>query len=271
MKKISSLFASGLVVSSLFLLLTALMPPTQRSASTCFEVDTESVHLQPAKPNLRISTIATPGGLCVGTDSKVRVNITNGSVAAVKAKIPVILVVSQAGQGPTSYLGYLEKGIGPNTNTGQPVWFHNVKIEAQGTVTLKAHVNPDNEIEESNYNDNVKVQTARVTKNCGQATTPTAGNLTVTLYQQGSWSAGNYTAIANAQVTVKKGGATVGTGTTGSNGKVTINNVDKGSIEVYATKNGCQLITNVPNGTQAVHKHNMPTYNTNINVQMNCN
>lgn len=109
-------------------------------------------------PDLQISQIATPGGLCKGNLNKVRVNITNSQMVAVKVKIPVILYVSQQGEQPSSYVGYLDGGIGPNSNYGQPVWFNNVVIPQTGKgVTLKAVVNPDQDIHESNYKNNTKI------------------------------------------------------------------------------------------------------------------
>ena len=128
-----------------------------------------------AKPDLRISAIATPGGLCAGNENKVRVNVQNSSqLAGVRQKIPVILFVSQPPGQPTSYVGHLEQGIGPQSN--QPVWFHNVVVPNTGGATLKAVVNPDQEIEESNYTNNDRIQQVRVANVCGQASSPPPGH-----------------------------------------------------------------------------------------------
>ena len=210
-------------------------------------------------PDLKVSAIATPGGLCKGNESKVRVSITNSQMAGVKVKIPVILYVSQNGERPSSYVGYLESGIGPNANSGQPVWFNNVVIPATNkTVTLKAVVNPDHEIEESAPNNNTKVITAKVTKACGQAPQPAQGaTLTVTAYV-GPWNNSNYTGLPQAAVTIVKSGQTY-TGTTGSNGKATFPNLPAGQCNITVVKQGYQ------NGTKVF---NMSTYNNNTNVAM---
>jgi hypothetical protein len=211
-------------------------------------------------PDLRVSQISTPGGLCQGNLSKVRVSITNSQMAAVKVKIPVILYVSQQGQQPSSYVAYLEKGIGPNANYGQPVWFSNVTIPATGSrVTLRAVVNPDQEIQESAYNNNSKIVQARVTKVCGQTTQPPQGaTLTVTAYEDGSWNFGNYQAVAGAAVTIVKNGQTY-TGTTGSNGKASIANLPSGSCNITVTKPGYQT---------ASRSYMMSSYNNNVNIAM---
>ncbi len=209
-------------------------------------------------PDLKVSQIATPGGLCKGNLSKVRVSITNSQMIGVKEKIPVILFVSQQGSPPSSYVGYLEKGIGPNANSGQPVWFNNVVIPETGTVTLRAVVNPDQEIQESRYNNNTKIIQARVSRVCGEATQPAQGaTLTVTAYT-GDWNYGNYTGVPGATVTVVKSGQTY-TGTTGSNGKATIPNLPTGMCNITVTKPGYE------NGTKSFM---MSSYPNNTNISM---
>jgi hypothetical protein len=214
-------------------------------------------------PDLRVSAIATPGGLCQGNESKVRVSITNSQMIGVKQKIPVILYVSQQGEQPKSYVGYLEGGIGPNANSGQPVWFNNVAIPAVNkNVTLKAVVNPDQEIQESKYNNNTKIINAKVVKACGQAPTAVAGaSLEMTVYKDGTWQAGNYQGIHSAQVTVTKSGQTY-TGTTNNNGKYTFPAIPKGMVSIKVEKQGYQTVT---------QSYNMPTYpaKKNIGLVMN--
>lgn len=227
-------------------------------------ISTDSVNLNSSGsyallPDLKVSQIATPGGLCKGNLSKVRVNVTNSQMIGVKEKIAVILYVSQQGSQPSSYVGYLEKGIGPNDNSGQPVWFNNVIIQETGqTVTLKAVVNPDQEIQESVYNNNTKIIQARVSKVCGQTTSTAQGaTLTVTAYT-GMWNSGNYTAVPGASVTLVKSGQTF-TGTTGSNGKATFPNLPTGMCDITVTKQGYQ------NGTKAFM---MSSYPNNTNIAM---
>ncbi len=214
-------------------------------------------------PDLRVSAIATPGGLCKGNENKVRVSITNSQMIGVKEKIPVILFVSQEGSQPSSYVGYLEKGIGPNANSGQPVWFNNVVVpDINKSVTLKAVVNPDQEIQESRYNNNTKIINARVTKICGQAAPVAAGaNLEMTIYKEGTWSGGNYQGISGALVTVTKSGQNY-TGTTNNNGKYTFPSIAKGSVSIKVEKQGYQTVT---------QSYMMPTYNAKKNIGMTMN
>ena len=216
-------------------------------------------------PDLRVSAITTPGGLCKGKASKVRVSITNSQMIGVKKKIPVILFVSQKGYSK-SYVGYL-KGIGPNSNSGQPVWFSNIEIKNYEKVTLKAVVNPDHEIYESVPNNNTKIVYAKVKGQCGQTTAPQAANMIVTVYKAGTWSGGQFQAIAGASVTVTRNGQNY-TGTTGSNGKATINSVPKGMCKIRVQKNGYQQVgpNNAPyyNG----QSYNMPTYQAKVNIAM---
>lgn len=215
-----------------------------------------------AKPDLRISSIRTPGGLCAGNENKVQVTVTNGSMAAVNQPISVILFVSQAGQQPTSYVGTLDAGIGPNDNYGKPVWFHNVVVPATGKVTLKATIPADQGILESNFGNNDRIQNANVTRVCGAAPPPPAGAaLTVTVYKTGTWQAGQYTAISGAHVGVTCGGGFAASGVTGANGKASMSSVPKGMCTINVSKAGC------PSNSSGF---NMPTYDTNRNVDLNC-
>jgi hypothetical protein len=212
-----------------------------------------------ALPDLRVSQIATPGGLCKGNESKVRVTITNSQAVGVRDKIAVILYVSQKGAKPSSYVGYLDSGIGPNSNYGQPVWFKNVIIPNTGSVTLKAVVNPDQEIQETVYNNNTKIIQAKVAKVCGQTPPPAQGaTLTVTAYVDGQWNYSNYTPVSQASVTIVKSGQTY-TGTTGSNGKATFPNLPSGTCNITVTRPGYQTATKV---------FTMSSYNNNTNVAM---
>ncbi len=184
-------------------------------------------------PDLRVSAIATPGGLCQGNESKVRVTITNSQMAGVKAKIPVILYVSQQGQQPKSYVGYVS-GIGAKDNYGQPVWFNNVEISGTNSVTLKASVNPDQEIEESVYKNNTKVITAKP-KNvaCGQA--PVAQGYPLTVYAQAQGQGGP---ISGAQITITKSTGQSFSGITGDDGKAVIANLPSGACNIKLVKQG---------------------------------
>jgi hypothetical protein len=211
-------------------------------------------------PDLKVSQIATSGGLCKGNLNKVRVNVTNSQMISVKEKIAVILYVSQQGSQPSSYVGYLEKGIGPNDNSGQPVWFNNVVIpDINKKVTLKAVVNPDQKVQESNYNNNAKIINARVTKICDQAAPVAAGaSLEMTVYKEGSWRGGNYQGISGALVTVNRSGQNY-TGTTGYNGKYTFPSIPKGSVRIKVEKQGYLTVT---------QSYMMPFYPAKKNIGM---
>lgn len=219
------------------------------------------------KPDLRVSTIVTPGGLCVRPNNKVRVNITNSQMAAVKDKIPVTLFVSPEQGQPSSYLAYLEKGIGPKDNYGKPVWFNNVKLDYGGKITLRAVVNIDKEIEESNLNNNDKIVKVNAKNDCGGGNANTNNNqgarLEVTAYVDGSWQAGNYQGINGAIVTVVKNGQSYEPDDSTNNGKYIFNSIPKGMCKINITKQGYAPVYN--------HSYNMPTYTAKKNIPMSPN
>ncbi len=232
----------------------------------CFTIANGKAEVFPsaAKADLRVSKIIPSGGLCAGSKNKIRVTITNHQPAGVKKKIPVILFVSMAGQTPKSYVGYVKTGIGPNDYNGRSVYFSNVYLGATGSVTFKAHVNPDAEILETVYNNNTRIKKFNVTKKCGTNSPPTntkKSKVTFTTFKNGTWSGGNYQAVAGASITVKKGTQTVGSGTTGSNGKVTISNLPVGSVKIYVNKNGCSNISQT---------YMVPSYPGKKNIPLNC-
>jgi hypothetical protein len=220
----------------------------------------------PLLPDLKVSAIATPGGLCKGNESKIRVSITNSQMAGVKVDIPVILFVSQNGYSH-SYVGKLKGGIGPNANSGQPVWFNNVVIDNTTPVTLKAVVNPDHEILESVANNNTKIVKVKVKGDCNQPTQQQAANMIVTVYKSGTWSGGQGQSISGATVTVKRNGQSYPSSYLGS-GKYQVNGVPKGSCKIIVTKSGYYQVgpNNVPypNG----QSYNMPTYEAKVNIAM---
>lgn len=242
----------------LFTFLIALFSLSLGNMSFSADKKTEEMALL---PDLRVSKIATPGGLCKGNDSKVRVTITNPSMAAAKGTISVILYVSQKGQKPSSYVASISGGLGPNSNYGKPVWFKNVKIPATGQVTLKALVNPDQEIHESVYNNNTKIQKAKVAKQCGQTGTVAQGGaqLQVTTFAEGQWNNSNYTPVTSVTVRVKKNGQTIAQGVTNHQGKYTFSSIPKGMCQIQVQKNGYQTET---------MSYNMPTYNAKKNIAM---
>jgi hypothetical protein len=217
-----------------------------------------------AKPDLRISRISTPGGLCAGSDGKVQVNVNNSSqLAPARGTVVVKLTISQPPAQPTAHIAEIQNGVGPNGN--QAAWFHNVPIPATGTVTLHAVVNPDQAIEESNYGNNDKLQTANVTTVCGAPPPPPPGyTMTVTAYRAGTWQAGQYQAIAGADVSVTCGTFSAN-GQTGSNGKVAIAGVPKSppNCAITVSKTGCT--------TNTLSSYKMPAYNASVNRDLTCN
>jgi len=201
--------------------------------------------------------------LCAGNENKVRVNVQNSSqLAGVRQKIPVILFVSQPPGQPTSYVGHLEQGIGPQGN--QPVWFHNVVVPNTGGATLRAVVNPDQEIEESNYTNNDRIQQVRVANVCGQASSPPPGyKMTVYVYKSGTWSAGSGQHVSNANVAITCGTFS-GSGTTATNGTTQILNVPK-SPPI------CNIAVSKGSGCSGSAVKNMGAYDTKVNVEVPCN
>ena len=223
-------------------------------------------------PDLRVSAISTPGGLCKGNKSKVRVSITNSQMAGVKVDIPVILFISQNGYSH-SYVGKLKRGIGPRANSGQPVWFNDVVIDNTSQVTIKAVVNPDHEIHESVWNNNTKVVKVKVKGDCNQPTTQQAAKMIVTVYKSGTWSGGQGQPISGATVTVTKNGQNY-SGTSGNNGKATINGVPKGSCKIRVIRSGYYQVgppsNQYPDGVPYPNgqSYNMPTYEAKVNIAM---
>lgn len=210
-------------------------------------------------PDLRVSQISTPGGLKKGTCNKIRVTITNPSMGAAKGTIPVILYVSQQGQQPKSFVAYLQGGLGPNSNYGKTVWFQDVPIASTGTVTLKAFVNPDYQIQETVYNNNTKIVSAKVTQICGQTSpAPQGATLTITAFKEGQWNYGNYTPVAGAKVKIVKNGQTL-IKYTGSNGKASFPGIPTGMLSITVTKTGYQTET---------RQFMMSSYDNNVNMEM---
>lgn len=208
-------------------------------------------------PDLRVSQVATPGGLCVRPNNKVRVTVTNSQMVAVKDKISVTLFVSPKQGNPTSYVGYLEKGIGPKDNFGKPVWFNDVKLDYEGEVTIRAIVDHVKEIEETNDKNNEKITKVKV-KNCGGNTAAVQGaRLEVTAYADGTWSGGNYQAINGATVKVVRNGQTYNPDQTTSNGKYIFNSIPKGMCKISVIKTGYQNVE---------QSYNMPTYTAKKNI-----
>ncbi len=107
-------------------------------------------------PDLSISAIATPGGLCKGTRNRVRVTITNSQQYGTSKVIPVEIKIIQPPYQPITVRSKLKNGIGPNANNGQVVWFNNVPIAGTTPLQIKGWVNKSKQVRETNYNNNRK-------------------------------------------------------------------------------------------------------------------
>ena len=221
------------------------------------------------KADLRISKVSTIGPAYKGSCNKVRAMVTNSQRVGVNKKIPVILFVSQGGAQPTSYLTYI-KGIGPSDNYGQPAVFKNVNFSGgNGKITLRAVVNPDQEILETVYHNNDRIQKINAPRRtCGGGGGHAGGGqgykLKVYTYKQGTWNGqGSGQDVAGAYVKITKSGQHY-TGTTDSQGYVTIPNIPKGMVNIKVSKNGCSD-TSQKNYMMAAHNYGK------VNMDINCN
>ena len=256
-----------LTLPSAILLLLAMFFLT--TSATFHEVDSSEPTLELGeyfKPDFRISKIATPGGLCQGSKNKIRVTVTN-SGRGYKQPIPVTLFVSQQGNSQ-SFVGYLQKGFSGRSNYGQPVWFHDIEIKEQQPVQIRAVVNWDKEIEETNIQNNDKRITARVTRACDAPRVRAAANLTVGAYNGPATSPSPVSGVnvrvfqghcPTAYPTGCQGQIAGANANTGANGKVTLNNIPRGRVTVKLYQGQSYLHSQV---------YQMPTYNASLNIVM---
>jgi hypothetical protein len=119
-------------------------------------------------PDLRISKISIKNGPKVGTCNQILVTIANNTQSVIRQKVKIIISVDQPRFGRKIYEGYIENAIQPGNNTSNQVWFKNVVLDSSNLVTVKAIINPDHKIMESDYNNNQKIYKADVTKFCFQ-------------------------------------------------------------------------------------------------------
>jgi hypothetical protein len=202
-------------------------------------------------PDFRISQIATPGGLCKGYESKVRVTVTNSSTAGYSQDIPVTLVVSEPGRPNRSYYGKVHGGFAGQDNQGQAVWFNNVQINDYKQVTLHAKVNTDKSIQETNYGNNDKIIKAKAASACGAQVALQGKTLSVRVYDTPSSPprTGLSVELINSSLTLV--GNTMNTGT------ATITDVPPGSYHLIAKQ-----------GTAVAESRTyvMPPYNASLNI-----
>ena len=208
------------------------------------------------KPDFRVSRIATPGGLCQGSASKIRVTVTNSGMAGYRQDIPVTLFVSQPGAAPKSYLGKVRRGFAGRDNRGQSVWFHNVQIQNLNQVTMRAVVNHDKTIQETSFQNNSKLQRARVGKVCGALSAPALAGKTLSVRVFDSPTSSPRTGL---YVEMRKG-STVRNGNTGNNGTAQIQDVPKGRYNLIV-KQGTAVLES--------RSYYMPTYNASLNIILN--
>lgn len=244
MKKIK-LFSSTL---SLFLALIVFMSTTTEAGDPS---SVSGLSTDYFAPDFRISQITTPGGLCKGYDSRVRVTVTNAGMAGYKQDIPVRLVVSQSGGVTKTYLGKVKGGFAGRDNYGQAVWFDHVQINNYKEVKLHATVNHDKSITETNYGNNDKIAKAKVANACGATAVKTGKRLSVRVFDSPTSSPRK-----GLYVELRKG-SIIRNGNTGNTGTVQINDVPVGSYNLIV-KQGTAVLEN--------RSYVMPAYNASLNI-----
>lgn len=134
------------------------------SASFLYTTEIEAAQ----RPNLRVSDISTPGGIC--KKKSIRVSIVNSSqTVGTNERIPVKITVKTPGKKFTR-VGYRNGGIAPNTKSGQPVSFKDLPIDTTADkIEITAHVNHNKAVNEGNYNDNKKTYMANCVPDTNQA------------------------------------------------------------------------------------------------------
>jgi hypothetical protein len=239
-----------LIVFSFFTLLILCMSTTTEAGDPSFSSETMEEFFA---PDFRISNIATPGGLCKGNESKVRVTVTNSAIAGYRHDIPVTLVVSEPGRKTQTYWGKIRNGFAGKDNKGQAVWFNNVLINDYKDVTLHAKVNEDKSIEETNYGNNDKKIKAKASHACGapSATAQPGKRLSVRVLDSP-----NSSPRTGLQVELRKG-SIVRNGNTGNTGTAQIDDVPSGSYSLIV-KQGTAVIED--------RTYVMPNYNASLNI-----
>lgn len=222
-------------------------------------------------PNLKISQISTPGGIKVGNCNKIKLMIVNNQQVGVSEQIAIRVNIAQNGQVQTKTA--ILDGIGPNDNSGQPVWFDDIYYGPTGQISIVAYVNDDQNIHETSYSDNSKLKTINApsaSSACPGSTSPIttvakadlkiqvikkAGALTI--------SNGRSTPLSRAYVELRSSsGQVVDKKTSDSKGYVLFKDVPANkSYKITAKRSGC---------TSYVNKYKMPNVDTKIELAMSC-
>lgn len=247
---------STLTISAVFVLMLAL---------------TRGVEAQ-AKPDLRVTAINTPGGLCKGNTNKIQVTIQNSQNIGINQPVQAILHISFPNGGQGQYTSATTSGIGPNGN--QPVWFHNVSLPDTGNYSFKVIADPANNVIESVENNNTFALRRTVEKPCGQPAPPKSYALNIKVYQRGTWQGGQGQWIQGATVKLKKeydSSFPEQTATTNSNGQVSFS-VPAGSLYRFtATKPDCNSLSGSPTTPGSSSVYQMGTYDTIRYLELDCN
>jgi hypothetical protein len=226
-----------------------------------------------AKPDLRVSAINTPGGLCKGNTNKVQATIHNNSqLAGVNTTIPVWLRVKNSQYGTDSIYESVAKPIGPNGS--QPAWFQNVDIPKTGAYQLIVTADPGNNIPEANESNNALTITRSVQTICGQATpTPATYTLTIKVFEHGTWQGGQGQWISGATVTLTQqydSSFPAQTKTTNASGVATFT-VPGGKLYSFSTqKAGCAQVQSSPSTAGSTGTYQMGTYNATRYLSLDC-
>jgi hypothetical protein len=197
------------------------------------------------RPDLRVTAINTPGGVCRGNANKVQASVQNSQMIGIGQPVLVTLHIQFPGGGQGQYQSTIQSGIGPGGN--QPVWFNNVSLPNDGAYTFTVTADPANSIIESVENNNSLSASRTVQTACASPTY----KLTIKVFEHGTWQGGQGQWIQGAIVTLQKQGAPAGqppiTKTTNSSGLVEFDGAKSGETYQFSTqKAGCNSVESTP-------------------------
>lgn len=238
-------------ISSFFCLFFALILFTSTTTDSGDPNAISGAPVTYVSADFQISTVSTPGGLCKGYDSRIRVTVTNAGMAGYAQDIPVKLVVSQTGSQTRTYFSKVKGGFAGRDTYGKEVWFDKVRIDNYKNVRLHATVNYDKKITETNYGNNDKIADAKVGGACGAPVAQKGKKLTVRVFDTPSSSP-----RTGLYVELRKG-SLIKNGNTGNTGAAVIDNVPSGTYNLI-----------VKQGTAVLENRNyvMPGYDTSLNI-----
>jgi hypothetical protein len=222
-----------------------------------------------ARPDLRVTAINTPGGVCRGNANKVQATIQNSQMIGITQPVLVTLHIQFPNGGQGQYQATLQSGIGPNGN--QPAWFNNVNLPANGSYNFTVTADPANAINESVENNNA-LSTTRVVQN---ACASPSFTLTIKVFEHGTWQAGQGDWIQGAMVTIKKQGAPPTSPpiikTTNASGQVEFDGVKAGETYIFsAQKAGCNGVEGTPSMAGSSGTYLMGAYNATRYLALDC-